>query len=92
MHEELVNVLEPLRPYDIAGKFLVLNYLYGPAAAPLRCQIARRMHADLNISKSDKRVQWGNFRSKLLEVAGITGTCKADEDHQFNDLFKQLMS
>lgn len=59
----------------------MLDTIYGPNAAGLRQQIVKELDGD--VSKSDKRCQYGHVRARLLELLGVKGSCKADEDAKF---------
>lgn len=69
-----------------------LDALYGPYAQSLRLEMVRIMTGNPNVKKSDKRVQWGNFRRSLLELGGITGTCIADEDAKFEEMVERVFA
>jgi len=59
----------------------MLDTIYGPNAAVLRQQIVKELDGD--VAKSDKRCQYGHVRARLLELLGVKGSCKADEDAKF---------
>ena len=71
------------------GSRRMLDHCYGPQAQGLRRLIVERMIGE-TVRQSDKRCQWGHFRAALLALAGITETCIADGDSQFQELIDRL--
>lgn len=84
----IFDIIEPVK--HVVGQKRILDHLYGPQAKSTRTIMARVMFHDPKIQASHKEVQWGNFRRKLLEVTGVTGTCIADEDSKFEAHLKGI--
>lgn len=79
---KLCSILEP---WSTQARMRFLDCMYGPRAAQGRADIVSELTGD-KVPKSDKRVQWGNFRRLVLDLAGIPGNCIALEDAELHKM------
>lgn len=84
------QVLKHITRFKSHPSVRFLDAIYGPQAKPLRANCAA-MLLDRKITASSKEAQYGNLRKMLLEKLNIVGTCKADEDSQFEAKANEIL-
>lgn len=90
----MINFKEALQPvfYAVGTRRPLMDVIYGPLAQELRRQVVSII-VGTKVNKSDKRVQWGNFRKAIFDLTGHKEyTCIADMEQKINDHYRNVFN
>jgi hypothetical protein len=85
-----MRTTEAIRLLANAGRYRLLDTAYGPQSQQLRADVLSALLGE-RVNKSDKRVQWGNWRRAMIEAVGASGGCIADQDSDFESRARALL-
>lgn len=89
--ENLINCLRVIAAHKNRPSQMFFNALRGSSQVHLRRTAASLLYGE-PLRMSDPLCCYNALRKALLEAAGITGTCIADADAQFEEKAKAILS